>query len=125
MKAPQLSQDAILATQRIRMLLDGPSDPKLATRMAEIIDEEISRKPREPLERDNAALRAHCERLEGALRQTIDRCARVELGAPSYHLANDLANVLRATLAQPEDDESIREDMEQFVSEGPENEGDK
>lgn len=71
--------------------------------------------------------RARCERLEWALRE-------IEKGEGAFSrdqltFANNVIErskeVARTTLAQPEDDESIREDMEQFVSEGPENEGDK
>jgi hypothetical protein len=44
MKLKQPSKLATLAVQRIRTLLDGPDNPKLAVRMAQIIDEEIERK---------------------------------------------------------------------------------
>lgn len=56
---------------------------------------------RKAVDEQHAALTARVAELEGALEQTVERCARVEIGAPSYYLANDLANVLRATLTRP------------------------
>lgn len=73
-KSSTPSRQAILATQRIRTLLDGPGEPKLAIRMAEIIDEEVSRKT---TENAHAAAQAETIALLEECQQFIQDSARV------------------------------------------------